>query len=240
MWRTGLSGRLLPDRGRWRSRPGIVVMTFATLYLVIGARLVEYAMSEPTKAEVVGAPAAFHRPPIVDRNGRTLAVDLKTYSLFAEPRRIEDVDEAVERLRTVLPDLEPLDLHSKLSSKRGFIWLKRHLTPRLHNKIMALGLPGVGFRSDIKRFYPAGRTTSHIVGLSDVDNLGVSGMEKHIDALGYQEIRRAGLADKNSFAPVTMSIDIRIQHAAHDESEVSEDPDTEMDPRELLQETPHT
>ena len=183
-----------------------MVLTFATFYLVFGA-LVEYAMSEPTKTEVVGATAAFHRPPIVDRNGRTLAVDLRTYSLFAEPRRIEDVDDAVERLRTVLPDLEPLDLHSKLSSKRGFIWLKRHLTPQLHNEIMALGIPGVGFRSDIKRLYPAGRTSWHVVGLTDVDNLGVSGMEKHIDALGYQEVRRAGLADKNSFSPVTMSID---------------------------------
>ncbi len=60
------------------------------------------------------------RPDLLDRNGEVLATDIKTASLFAEPRRIVDADEATESLLTVLPDLNPKILHARLSSKAGF------------------------------------------------------------------------------------------------------------------------
>ena len=70
------------------------------------------------------------RPDILDRNGAIIATDVKTPSLFAEPRKLIDVDEAVELLTAVLPDLDAKEVRERLSSKRGFVWLKREITPQ--------------------------------------------------------------------------------------------------------------
>ncbi|TWG53671.1 cell division protein FtsI (penicillin-binding protein 3) [Aminobacter sp. J44] len=206
-----------PRREVKQSRTRIVVLIFALAYVTITARLVQYGIGEPAASGAPVGLVAAHRPAIVDRHGRKLAIDLKTYSLFAEPRRIVDVDDAIERLRTVFPDLDVRDLHARLSGDRGFIWLKRHLSPQMHNRIMTLGIPGIGFRSEIRRFYPAGRTTAHVVGLTNVDNLGTSGLERWIDTQGYLELRDFGLGGRGRFSPVETSIDLRIQHAVHDE-----------------------
>ena len=98
------------------------------------------------------------RPDIVDRNGEVLATDIKTASLFAEPRRIVDADEAIEKLSTVLPDIDVEQTYHKLKSGAGFVWLQRQLTPKQQADIMQLGIPGIGFRTEKRRFYPAGAT----------------------------------------------------------------------------------
>ena len=58
------------------------------------------------------------RPDIVDRNGEVLATDIKTASLFAEPRRIVDADEAIEKLSTVLPEIDYEQTYHKLEERR--------------------------------------------------------------------------------------------------------------------------
>ena len=60
------------------------------------------------------------RPDIVDRNGEVLATDVKAPSLFGEPRRIIDKDEAIELLTATLPDLDTSEVRDRLSSKKGF------------------------------------------------------------------------------------------------------------------------
>ena len=66
---------------------------------------------------------------------------MRVPSLYAEPRRIIDVDEAVELLTAVLPDLDPTELRARLSSKRGFVWLKRDITPEQEKKSIAKACP---------------------------------------------------------------------------------------------------
>ena len=68
-------------------------------------------------------------PPILDRNGLELAVDIRVPSLFAEPRRIIDVDEAAQAIHSVLPDLNLDWLRGRLTGDKGFVWIKRELTP---------------------------------------------------------------------------------------------------------------
>jgi cell division protein FtsI (penicillin-binding protein 3) len=65
-------------------------------------------------------------------------------SLFAEPRKIIDVDEATELLTAVLPDLDPTEARDRIGSRKGFVWLKREITPKQRQEIHKLGLPGVG------------------------------------------------------------------------------------------------
>src|SRR5690606_25078707 len=157
------------------------------------------------------------RPDIVDRNGEVLATDINTGSLFAEPRRIVDADEALEKLLTVLPDLNIEQTYNRLRSDAGFIWLRRQLTPRQQQAIMQLGIPGIGFRTEKRRFYPGGPTAAHIVGLVNVDNKGIAGMEKYIDEQGLADLQATDVA--KDMEPTRLSIDRRVQHIVRDELE---------------------
>ena len=212
-----IDGARHSEGGRARSRVLIAMLCFTGIYGTIGARLAYYGMQEAGVADLRAAAETAARPDLVDRNGETLATDIKTASLYAEPKRIIDADEALELLSSVLPDLEQEQTYRKLKSGLGFVWLKRQLTPKQQGQIMALGLPGIGFRTEKLRFYPGGSNAAHIVGLVDVDNRGIAGMEKYVDQNGLSDLREAGLAIEKDLAPVKLSIDSRVQHVLHDE-----------------------
>jgi cell division protein FtsI (penicillin-binding protein 3) len=204
-------------RSGGKNRVLMTMGAFFLIYATIGMRLAYFAYLEP---EVDGGPVSrvtASRPDIVDRNGEVLATDIKMASLFGEPRRIVDVDDTIERLATVLPDLDAEQTYKKLKSGAGFVWLKRQLSPRQQNDIMNLGLPGIGFRTENRRFYPAGSTTSYVVGMTNIDNQGISGLEKYIDDQGLADLQASGLANPKDLAPVKLSIDLRVQHIVRDE-----------------------
>jgi cell division protein FtsI (penicillin-binding protein 3) len=141
-----------------------------------------------------------------------LAVDIRVPSLFAEPKRIIDVDEAVEKLVQVLPDLNRDWLRKRLDGDKGFVWIKRELTPALQERIMGLGIPGLDFLTESKRFYPGGADASHILGAVNVDNQGIAGIERHMDTEDIALLQSIGLARGQELAPVKLSIDLRVQH----------------------------
>jgi cell division protein FtsI (penicillin-binding protein 3) len=96
------------------------------------------------------------RPDIFDRSGRLIATDVRAPSLFGEPRKIIDTDEAVEQLAAILPDLDTREMRERLSSKRGFVWLKREISPAQRAAIKAR-LPGIGFLTKAGASTPRGR-----------------------------------------------------------------------------------
>jgi len=205
-------------QGRWRI--GFAMAGFALLYGVLAIRLVTLGIEADARKVASLAPVdavAAARPDIVDRNGEILATDIKTASLFAEPRRIIDPDEAVEKLMSVLPGLDAHKVRRQLASEAGFIWLKREITPRQRRAIHNLGIPGVGFMAENRRFYPGGSTASHILGHVNVDNEGIAGIENFIDGLGLADLHEAGFALDRGLEPVQLSVDLRVQHALRDE-----------------------
>jgi cell division protein FtsI (penicillin-binding protein 3) len=203
--------------GSPRARVLMTMAVFFAIYAVIAGRLVYFGIIDPEESGGPESRVTASRPDIVDRNGEVLATDIKTASLFAEPRRIVDTDEAIERLQTILPDLDVEQTYRKLKSGTGFVWLRRQLTPRQQNDIMALGIPGIGFRTEKRRFYPGGPTASHIVGLVNIDNRGIAGLEKYIDDQGLADLQEIGLATAGDLKPVRLSIDLRVQHVVRDE-----------------------
>ena len=203
--------------GRTRNRVVITMAIFFGIYGVSAGRLVYLGLQDASEAAPTAVRGLASRPDIVDRNGEVLATDIKTASLFAEPKNIIDPDEALELLSTVLPDLDPEQTYNKLKSGSGFVWLKRQLSPKQQADIMALGLPGIGFRTETKRFYPGGATAAHILGLVNVDNQGIAGLEKYIDNQGLADLRELGLAAAGNLAPFRTTLDIRVQHIVHDE-----------------------
>jgi cell division protein FtsI (penicillin-binding protein 3) len=212
-----VDGARMATGGRARTRVIMTMAVFFGIYAAIAGRLVYFGLIEPDNGSGPVARVTASRPDIVDRNGQVLATDIKTASLFAEPRRIVDADEVIEKLSTVLPDLQVEQTYHKLKSGSGFVWLKRQLTPRQQADIMALGLPGIGFRTEKRRFYPGGPTASHILGLTNIDNKGIAGLEKYIDDQGFADLQATGLAVAGDLQPVRLSIDLRVQHIVRDE-----------------------
>ncbi|AZO44028.1 penicillin-binding protein 2 [Mesorhizobium sp. M7D.F.Ca.US.005.01.1.1] len=203
--------------GKGRTRIVMTMAVFFGIFSTISGRLVYLGFQTPDMSGGPQSRVTASRPDIVDRNGEVLATDIKTASLFAEPRRIVDADEAIEKLSTVLPDIDYEQTYHKLKSGAGFVWLQRQLTPKQQSDIMQLGIPGFGFRTEKRRFYPSGETSSYIVGLTNIDNQGISGMEKYVDEQGLSDLQASGLAVAKDLKPVKLSIDLRVQHVVRDE-----------------------
>ncbi|WP_075292204.1 peptidoglycan D,D-transpeptidase FtsI family protein [Pararhizobium arenae] len=201
-----------------RSRVAIMIFGFTAFYCVIGGRLVQYGLAQPDTVSSIGRADNLmaSRPDILDRNGEILATDIRTVSLYAEPNKIVDADEAVEQLSTVLPNLNVADIYNKLKSKSRFQWLRRQLTPKQQSEILALGIPGIGFRPEKRRFYPGGPTAAHIVGHVNVDNRGIAGMERYIDSQGLADLAAIGMTSDAKLEPVKLSIDLRVQNIVRD------------------------
>ncbi|MDU0340915.1 peptidoglycan D,D-transpeptidase FtsI family protein [Bosea rubneri] len=202
-------------------RVGLVILGFSALFLAITGRLVALAAFPNDQVGLRRATSnaiSAARPDIVDRNGTVMATDIRTVSVFAEPRKILDKDEATELLTAVLPDLNAKELRDKLGTKKGFVWVKREITPRQQAEVHRLGIPGVGFVPENKRVYPNGPAAAHVLGFANVDNVGIAGIEKYIDSQGLQDLNGAGLAVQASdLKPVTLSVDLRVQHLLRDE-----------------------
>jgi cell division protein FtsI (penicillin-binding protein 3) len=211
--------RTAPSGDPVRRRIRVVVVAFGLAYLALIGRLVMFGVDSPTgdNGYDPNAAIATSRPDIVDRNGEILATDINMSSVFAEPRNILDPDEATELITSVLPDLDARSLRARLSTDAGFAWIKREITPEQQRQIHALGIPGIGFLSEKRRFYPGGAMASHILGLVNIDNQGISGMEKYVDDHGLGDLHAAGFARGGDLEPVRLSIDVRVQHILHDE-----------------------
>lgn len=208
----------LKPRFNPRRRVAIVAGAFAIIYGIIGARLVMLGLESPKEKLSGLPPAPVARPDILDRNGVTLATDIPRISIFAEPNRMIDLNEAVEGLTSVFPDLSPLELRRQLEVRSGFVWIRRMVTPAEKEKVWALGIPGVGFRTEARRFYPNGREAAHVLGSVNLDNTGISGIEKWIDANGLQDLKATGVDfKKGDLTPVRLSLDLRVQHVLSDE-----------------------
>jgi cell division protein FtsI (penicillin-binding protein 3) len=215
-----LYGRNVDRSAKARARVGFAMLAFAAIYAVIGGRLVMFALggdSHGARRTAAQDAIATARPDIVDRNGEVLATDVKAPSLFAEPRRIIDKDEAIELLTATLPDLDTGEVRDRLSGRKGFVWLKREITPLQQQEIHRLGVPGIGFLRENKRVYPTGAEVAHLIGLVNIDNQGIAGMEKWLDSNGLADLHRAGFATDRLQRPVELSIDLRVEHALRDE-----------------------
>lgn len=191
----------------------------ALLFAAIGAQLVRIGLTERPHITVAVSEAvatSFARPDIVDRSGRLLATDVEAPSLFADPAIIIDRDEVVEKLSTVLPDLDRKELREALADRaRRFVWIRRGLAPAVAQRIHNLGLPGLAFRKELRRAYPGGKLAGHVLGAVNVDNKGTAGIEKYIDdVIGVDPVNSATLSTR---APVRLSLDVGIQHALEDE-----------------------
>jgi len=196
-----------------------MTLSVVAMSTAIASQLVHLAwVGQASLTVAISNPIAnsFARPDIVDRRGRLLATDVSLPSLFADPSRILDHNAVVEQLTDLMPDLNRSKLRADLSDRsRQFVWIRRGVSPAVAQHIHNLGFPGLGFKNELKRAYPAGKLAGHVLGAVNVDNKGVAGLEHYIDTeVGADPVLGTALSRK---APVQTSLDLGVQHALGDE-----------------------
>ena len=198
-----------------RGRLLMCAVVFALAFVGVGLRLADLAVlhlgGEPGAARIVAA-ASPDRADIVDRNGTLLATSLATASLHADASLIGEPDAVVTRLLTVLPELNAERARAQLATDRRFVWLHRHLTPRQQYQVNRLGIPGLGFQHESRRYYPFGHLAAHVVGFTDRDGQGLAGIELS------QNVRL-----RDDAAALRLSLDIRLQSILHEELSAATD-----------------
>ena len=202
-----------------RLRFAFVVLMLGGAFAAVSGQLVHLALTAQEDVAIAvseALPQSFARPDLVDRNGRLIATDIAAPSLYADPSILLDRDEVVEKLQTVFPDLDASGLRASLSDKsRRFVWIRRGLPPWVAQKVHNLGLPGLGFRDELKRTYPMGSAAGHVIGSVNIDNKGVSGIESYVDtAIGVEGVLGATRSRKTA---VRLSLDLGVQHSLESE-----------------------
>jgi cell division protein FtsI (penicillin-binding protein 3) len=206
---TARAERAYLARSRYRFR--LACLAFALGFLSIGGRLVTLGFADTGQSSggLYDISSTVHRPDIFDRDRRLLATDIKGATLYADPARVIDIDELAEQVTSVLPDVKAKDLRTRLKQGGRFVRIKRELTPKQQAEIHELGLPGLGFIEEYRRVYPVGATAGHVVGLVDVDNKGLAGIEKFID--DNPQLTMTG--DE----AMTLSLDLGVQYVLREE-----------------------
>ena len=162
--------------------------------------------------------AVVARADLTDRNGELLARDLPVKDLYARPHVFWDKAQAAHDLALATGADEHRLLQGFDNTKHPYVLVARRITPDAEAKVMHLGLPGLEFEPSAKRYYPDGRLAAQVLGVTDPDNNGVSGLEMGLqDRLHQVAANAANGADSNA---VATSIDMRVQYIlAHEVEE---------------------
>ncbi|MCB9988565.1 MAG: penicillin-binding protein 2 [Rhodospirillales bacterium] len=202
----------------------LVSAFFALVYILIMARVVDLSLiqgewaryaaaGDGRAAAPVSAVAPVIRSDITDRNGVLLATSLETASLYADPALIHDPAATAKALVEIFPSLSYGEVLQKLQRRGRFIWLYRNLTPDEQYAVLNIGEPGLNFKTEYRRIYPQGQLAAHMVGFTDVDGNGLAGVERSFDNL-----LKAGGPE-----PVSLTLDIRLQHILRRETKKAMD-----------------
>lgn len=123
----------------------------------------------------------FSRIDIVDRRGVVLATDLPIEELYANPSMILFPERTAKEIKNIFPEINKDKLLKKFKSGKKFVYVKRKISPEEKQEVLKIGDPGLNFIKRNSRFYPQGNQFSKILGSTDIDNNGVSGIEKYFN-----------------------------------------------------------
>ena len=130
----------------------------------------------------VQIPLVPKRGTIYDNKGNELAVSIEVDSVYADSRKVIDVERTAKELSSVL-QIDREELRERLKNRKTFEWVQRKISPKEVAEIKALSLPGVHFLKENRRFYPNMELAAHIIGFVGLDSKGLEGIEFQYDAL---------------------------------------------------------
>jgi len=169
----------LPD---WRSRVMLFVLFAAFAALGIRALWLQGMSTQFLQKQgksryerTLELPAT--RGKIMDRNGEVLASSLPVRAVWAIPEDVlQSPPEKISALARLL-EMPEAELRKKLDSDRTFVYLKRQVEMDVVAEIEKLKIGGIDTRKEYKRYYPQGEVMTHVVGFTNVEDVGQEGME---------------------------------------------------------------
>jgi cell division protein FtsI (penicillin-binding protein 3) len=191
----------------------IVLIGFALGFIVISGRLIYVASNNYIKQQQNMVSSSKFRKSIVDRNGHLLAVNLPAASLFANPKRVVDIDGSLRKLLKIFPNLSRDNILKELKSNKTFVWIKRDISPKEQEEIYNLGMPGFGFEREEKRVYTYGNLFAHLIGYVGRDMEGLAGVEKYFNEFLTDQNEQ----DSSQKSNLELSIDLRVQSILSEE-----------------------
>jgi len=200
-------------RRRAEARLTMLGLVFFLGFIAIGGKMAVLAMREPAEPQMAMTDSRIYsqRADIVDRNGITLATNLITTSLYAQPQMMINPERAAKELVKIFPDLRLKTLLGQFTGKRRFVWVRKKISPEQQQNVHNIGEPGLLFGPREMRLYPNGAMAAHILGgtgfgkedVRAAELVGVAGVEKYFD----ERMRDPAQLDK----PLQLSIDLTAQ-----------------------------
>ena len=199
--------------GRAKFRLGILGVSFVVAFAAIGGRMGFMSSQTPTEPKSEGGAVTIQaqRADIVDRQGRILATNMLTNSLYAQTADMVDPPRVARELAALFPELNEEDLLRRFTDGRSFMWIRKVLSPEQQQAVHEIGDPGLLFGPREMRLYPNGNLAAHILGgtsfgdegVASAELIGVAGVERALD-LRLRDPAQAG-------NPLELTLDITLQ-----------------------------
>ena len=225
---------------RFRRRMLLVAVGFIGLGVMLGARAVNlqfvdqaFFARQGDARQMRVVEIAAHRGTITDRRGEPLAVSSPVDSVWVNPRELRNAPTEIPRLAAAVNrDPDWLMRAVTTQPEREFLYLRRHLPPADAQAVIQLGISGVYLQREYRRFYPAGEVAGHVLGFTNIDDIGQEGLELAYDHWlagenGSKRIRRDRLGnaiedvesirDPRPGRDLRVSLDLRLQYLAYRE-----------------------
>ncbi len=179
------------DHRRWSMRRGFIMVVFVGLGSALLLRALQlqvfshdYYQNEGSQRQLRHVSIPAHRGMLLDRHGEPLAISTPIQTIVGDPRKL--IDEP-EKLRS-MADILSIDQGKLLATverlnneQRQYMYVKRHVLPPLVDQVLALDLDGLTIEREFRRFYPSGHAAAHVVGFTDIDDVGREGLEMAYD-----------------------------------------------------------
>ena len=185
----------------------LTMLGFCAAFLIVGVRLCDVSLRgvsaeirREEKPQTRAVEIKMERADITDRNGVVLATSLPSADLYIDTDNLKKPETLAAALAETLPDVKYKPLLKKLKSGKKFVYVKRNLIPRDLYEANRLGFPQLNFETKEMRIYPQGALFAHVLGSTDIDNNGISGIEKAFNKKLSQ--------DKEN---IRLSLDVGIQ-----------------------------
>ncbi len=175
-----------------------------------------------------------YRASLLDRNGEELAVSLSSSSIFARPRLIRNKRKTASALAKTLGGSQEKWL-SRIDTVKSFVWIQRQVEPDVAAKISRLNLPGLFIESENRRVYPNGRLAANLIGFTDIDGNGLTGLELGLNSTLVEKGHRYSVVPDGKgnasyiekpkekpaerTPPIRLTIERHLQHVVEEELE---------------------
>ena len=196
-------------------------MVFGSLVVIVVALIIWKYFSlmvlNPQPARAEASSPTIERGPILDRNGRVLAVETQQSSVSAWMPNVVDIQEVSKELAGIL-NLTQQDISTRLENHTGFVYIERKISLAQSHQIQTLinegRLKGISLEPDYARIYPEGDLAGHVVGYVGTDNVGLAGIEYSLNNELSPRKAKPNANGQIFGNQVFLTIDLNVQYFA--------------------------